>query len=89
MALDDIVRRQTRLIRDIQIVHQDLLPLATSKNKIPGTTLDAFAAYLQENSKNNDWCAFSSGLGPIVAGVVKENAAKGILVKVYIDAAVS
>ena len=57
MPLDESVRRETRCIRDIQAVHADLLPLDSSGNKIPGTTLDAFAAFLH-NSDDPDWCIF-------------------------------
>ncbi len=37
VSLPDSVRCETRLIRNIQICHEDLLPLATKRNKMPGT----------------------------------------------------
>ena len=88
MPLDESVRRETRCIRDIQVVHADPLPLDSSGNKIPGTTLDAFAAFLQDNSDDPDWCIFSSRLGLLVPGVVKESQTNGT-VKGCVEAAVS
>ena len=73
MLLTDCVKRETRLICNIQVVYQDLLPLAIRGNKIPGTTLDAFAAILQDRSENSDWCVFTSRLGPLVLGIIKES----------------
>jgi hypothetical protein len=73
MLLKDSVRRETRLVRDIQIIHQDLLPLANSGNKIPGTMLDAYAALLQNNASDPDFYIFSSRLGPLVKGLIPEN----------------
>ena len=88
MLLSDSVRHQMRLIQDIQIIHQDLLPLASSGNKMPGTTLDAFAALVQDRVADPDFCIFSSRLGPLVKGLVPENKVNGT-VKTIAEAAVS
>ena len=88
MLLSDSVRRETRLVRDIQIIYKDLLPLATSGNKIPGTTLDAFAAVIQNRTSDPNFCVFSSRLGPLVSGLVQENKVHGT-VKTIAEAAVS
>ncbi|KAJ6609181.1 hypothetical protein B0H10DRAFT_2194012 [Mycena sp. CBHHK59/15] len=66
------LRKETRQIRNLQLVFQDMEPLLEPGKKIPGTTLDAYCASLQAqceaNGNSPSWCMFSSWLAVLVSG---------------------
>ncbi|KAF8169334.1 hypothetical protein K438DRAFT_1774346 [Mycena galopus ATCC 62051] len=75
MDIDDSRKLHTgyRQIRNIQVVQQDLESLASkSRQKIPGTALDAFGASLyatrEEMDGPQDWCFFASWLAVLASG---------------------
>jgi len=78
-AIDGLVRQ----IRNIQISSQDLTPLLPDqKQKLPSTTINAFRAYLQatvdaDTSYANKPAIFSSWLGPLAAGEIKDGGNEG------------
>ena len=53
---------QTRHIRNIQVIKQDLEPLLpTRRQKIPGTTINAYGAVIQDIQRlESSLCFFSS-----------------------------
>jgi hypothetical protein len=74
------IRSGIRKIRNIEICSDDLLPLIEEKAKIPGTTINAFGAILQQKADEHgmgDWCIFTSLLGPLVMGEVGPKGAQG------------
>lgn len=90
-ALHAHISQNVRIIRNIQLGNTDFLPLIEERKKIPGTTIDAFGAVLQQieerSSGTADFCAFSSWLGPLVSGKEKEGGLHGT-VEGHIKAAV-
>ena len=55
---------------------------------MPGTTLDAFAALIQNRAPDPDFCIFSSRIGPLVKGLICESKVNGTI-KAIVEAAVS
>jgi hypothetical protein len=89
--LEAEIRSGIRKIRNIEISSLDLLPLIQEKAKIPGTTINAFGAILQQKAEEHgmgDWCIFTSLLGPLVMGEVGPKGAQGS-VEDHIRAAVT
>ena len=72
-----------RQIRNIQVCHADLEPLLPQvKKKLPSTTINAFGAYLQRvldeaPESTTDPIIFSSWLGPIASGKIKDGGIEG------------
>ncbi|KAH9929219.1 uncharacterized protein B0H18DRAFT_874204 [Fomitopsis serialis] len=69
-----------REVRGIQVYSQDIEPLLSGKQqKVPGTTLNAFGAWLQDlaPSSRQDTCFLSSWLPSIVSGQVRSDAFHG------------
>jgi hypothetical protein len=85
------IRAGSRKIRNFEITASDLLPLFLDKKKIPGSTINAYGAILQQKAEEQeigDWCIFSSWLGPLVGGIVEEGKTVGTINE-HIMAAVS
>ena len=72
-----------RVIRAIQFASQDLEPLLPEKKqKVPGTTINACGALLQDCAPAGnppDYCIFSSWVPAIVGGVLYEGPSAGTL----------
>lgn len=63
------VEPSTRVIRGIQFTHTDLTPLLRGhEERVPGTTLNAFGAWLQDSAgpSKHDFCILSSWLPALV-----------------------
>jgi hypothetical protein len=72
------LRQQKRQIRGCQFVKDDLLCLIEDRRKIPSTAMNAFSARLQDlDDAPRDYVIFSSWLGPLAAGKVKEGSMAG------------
>jgi hypothetical protein len=78
-----VLDQHIRQIRNIQICHQDLEPLLPDRRiKIPSSLINAFGAHLQKVLDDapdgiDDPAIFSSWLGPIVTGTVKDGGIEG------------
>jgi hypothetical protein len=78
-----VLDQHIRQIRNIQICRQDLEPLLPDKQmKIPSSLINAFGAYLQKVLDDapdgiDDPAIFSSWLGPIVTGTIKDGGIEG------------
>ena len=73
MVLPHHVRNQTRCIRDIDLVYNDIAILEEGEKKIPSCIMNSFAARLQDMAEDKgapDWVILSSWLGPLVTGAV-------------------
>ena len=74
-ALADLVPdRHLRQIRNIQFNTYDLAPLVSHGQnhlKIPSTTINVFGALMQQAQEPADFLIFSSWLGLLVRGLVK------------------
>jgi hypothetical protein len=85
---------QIRQIRNIQICRLDLEPLLPKvKQKLPSTTINAFAAHLQkvidvDPAEKNQPSILSSWLGPLATGEVKDGGIEGSF-QAHVMAAVS
>lgn len=79
---------QVRRIRNIELVYSDLRSLISGGTKIPGTTMNAFGAALQQNDEVADYAILSSYLDPVVSRPSSETRAFGTL-RGHIEAAVS
>jgi hypothetical protein len=72
-----------RQIRNIQVCRADLEPLLPqAERKFPSTTINAFGAYLQQvlndaAESTTDPIIFSSWLGPIASGNIKDGGNEG------------
>lgn len=91
-ALNNHIAKNVRGIWDIQLGSSDFLPLIEGRPKIPGTTLNAFGAAIQQlaehlYSGHSDFCIFSSLLGTLVRGEFKEGGLYGTI-EGHIEAAV-
>jgi len=71
-------------IRNIQVSQADLKPLLPEmkKKKLPSTTINAYGAYLQQvldtaPNDSTDPIIFSSWLGPIASGKIKDGGIEG------------
>ena len=75
-----VLNQHIRQIRNIQICRQDLEPLVPNQRmKIPSSLINAFGAHLQKVLDDapdgiDDPAIFSSWLGPMVTGTVKDGA---------------
>ena len=78
-----IIDGHLRQIRNIQVCRADLEPLLPQvKKKLPSTTINAFGAYLQHAlneaaETTTDPIIFSSWLGPIASGKIKDGGIEG------------
>jgi len=72
-----------RQIRNIQVSWADLEPLLPEmKKKLPSTTINAYGAYLQQvldaaPNDSTDPIIFSSWLGPIASGKIRDGGIEG------------
>ena len=72
-----------RQIRNIQVSQADLEPLLPEmKKKLPSTTINAYGAYLQQvldtaPNDSTDPIIFSSWLGPIASGKIRDGGIEG------------
>ena len=72
-----------RQIRNIQVSQADLEPLLPEmKKKLPSTTINAYRAYLQQvldaaPNDSTDPIIFSSWLGPIASGKIRDRGIEG------------
>jgi hypothetical protein len=95
--LDDPVQQRAHVakhihgIRNIQLGSSDFFPLIDGKAKIPGATLNAFGAVLQQEAEriygHSDFAILSSWLGPLVSGKIKEGGLQDTI-EHHIEAAV-
>jgi hypothetical protein len=78
-----IIDGHIRQIRNIQVCRADLEPLLPQvKKKLPSTTINAYGAYLQQvldeaPESTTDPIIFSSWLGPIASGKIKDGGNEG------------
>ena len=78
-----ILDSNIRQIRNIQVSRADLEPLLpVTKKKLPSTTINAYGAYLQQvldaaPKDSTDPIIFSSWLGPIASGKIKDGGIEG------------
>ena len=90
-ALCAQIGRKARVIRNIQILDADFTHLVESHTKIQSTIMNAYGAVLQhleeQNSGHAHFCVFSSWLGPLISGEVREGRAYS-MIEGHIDAAV-
>lgn len=91
--MDALPDTHMRRIRNIDFCSQDLESLLRlRKQKLSGTTLDAYAAITQDvadrSSKGRDFVLFSSWIPAIVSGFVRDGGHAGS-VRVHVMAAVS
>jgi len=72
IPLPDFVKLQVRKIRNIEIHHEDLRCLIEPGHKVPGATINAFGAALQEldETQNSvDYAILSSYLGVVISQI--------------------
>ena len=85
---------QIHQVRNIQICQLDLAPLLPKvKQKLPSTTINAFGAHLQQvldadPGAGNTPTIFSSWLGPLTMGEIKDSGFEGSF-EAHVLAAVS
>jgi hypothetical protein len=78
VAFDSYIQQ----IRNIQITRQDLEPLLPGESKFPSTTINAYGAFTQQMEQQlsttaDNFVIFSSWLGPIATGTIKDGGNEG------------
>jgi hypothetical protein len=85
------IKKNIRIIRNIQITSTEFTTLIDEGAKIPSTIMNAFGAVLQQleeqSSGHSDFIVFSSWLGPLVGRMVDEGKIYGTI-QGHIEAAV-
>ncbi|KAG2151673.1 uncharacterized protein EDB93DRAFT_1139153 [Suillus bovinus] len=80
MLLEDL-KHQIRKMRGTEITHTDIQALlpSESQRKIPGTSINAYGACIEDVREDRDFCIFNSWIAPIASGQVKSGGAYGTI----------
>jgi len=80
MGPESLLCRQVRLVRNIELHYTDLLPLIEPGRKIPGSTLNAYGAIIQDTGTNSgDLLVLSSWIPALASGTTKPYYAEGTI----------
>ena len=89
---NSVLNSHIRQIRNIQIIRKDLEPLLPGvKIKFPSTTINTYGAFTQQVEQNladstGDFTIFSSWLGPLATGKIKDGRVEGSFIEHVIAA---
>ena len=77
MGSESLLCRQVRLVRNIELHYTDLLPLIEPGRKIPGSTLNAYGAIIQDTGTN--LLVLSSWIPALASGTTEPYYAEGTI----------